>query len=58
MEALRYILGEQVGGAAGMRSEQPDNSAIEKSVSVCCVVECVCVCVCVCVCMKTASTTT
>lgn len=35
MEALHYVLGEQVGGAAGMRSEQPDNSKIEKCVCVC-----------------------
>lgn len=40
MEALHYVLDEQVGRAAGVRSEQPDNSKIEKSVS-----ECMCVCV-------------
>ena len=36
MEGLRYVLGEQVGGAAGVRrSEQPDNSKMESSVCVC-----------------------
>lgn len=35
MEGLHHVLGEQVGGAAGVRrSEQPDNSKMEKSVSV------------------------
>ena len=35
MEALHYVLGEQVGGAAGVRrSEQPENSKTENSVSV------------------------
>ena len=44
MEGLCYVLGEQVGGAAGVRrSEQPDYSKTESSV---------CVCVCVCVCVK------
>ena len=41
MEGLCYVVGEQVGGAAGVRREQPDNSKMESSV-------CVCVCVCVC----------
>lgn len=41
MEALHYVLGEQVGGAAGMKNEQPNKSKIEKSVSECCVYVCV-----------------
>lgn len=36
MEGLCYVLGEQVGGAAGVRrSEQPDYSKTESSVCVC-----------------------
>ena len=36
MEDLPYVCREQVGGAAGVRrSEQPDNSKMEESVSVC-----------------------
>lgn len=41
MEALHYVLGEQVGGAAGMKNEQPNKSKIEKSVSERCVYVCV-----------------